>query len=198
MHVSSTRRSARLPALLAIASAALIAGPWASPTAQAATFDLGTINGPIARSVGNTGLLGPFEDSFTFTIGAGHTLSWSAFVSTGFNRRNQILDMDGELLGSGGGVLESGDATTEYMPEGWPSRNVTFGSIVLGPGDYVLKMTGTALSVYPGVPITGLYDGTVTFAAVSAPVPEPTVGVLMLAGLGALWLTRRRASTRSM
>jgi len=185
------RRHARLPVLLAIASAALIAGPWASPAAQAATFDLGTINAPIARHVGNTGLLGPFDDSFTFTIGAGHSLSWSAFVTTGFNRRNQILDMDGELWGSGV-LLEGGDATTVYAPEGWPSRDVSFGSIVLGPGDYVLKMTGTAKSVFPDVPISGLYDGTVTFAA--AAVPEGSVGMLMLAGLGAMWLWRRGTS----
>jgi len=194
MRVSSNRRSARLPALLAIASAALIAGPWGSPAAEAANFDLGTINGPIARHVGNTGLLGPFEDSFTFTIGAGHSLSWSAFVSTGFNRRNQILDMDGELLSSGGAVLEPGDATTVFAPEGWPSRDVSFGSIVLGPGDYVLKMTGTAKSVFDDVPIWGLYDGTVTFAAVA--VPEPQTWALMLAGLAAMCLSRRGTSGR--
>jgi len=194
MRVSSNRRSARLPALLSIASAALIAGPWASPAAEAATFDLGTINTPIARHVGNTGLLGPFEDSFTFTIGAGHSLSWSAFVSTGFNRRSQILDMDGELLGSGGAVLELGDATTVYAPEGWPSRDASFGSIVLGPGDYVLKMTGTAKSVFPDVPIWGLYDGTVTFAA--AAVPEPGEWALMGVGLAVLWGARRGVRRR--
>jgi hypothetical protein len=197
MNIPLTRHITHLPALFAIASAALFASPWATPSAQAATFDLGTINAPIDRHVGNTGLLGPFADSFTFTIGAGHELSWSAFVSTGFNRRSQILDMDGELWGSSG-LLEAGDATTIYAPEGWPSRDVSFGSIVLGPGDYVLKMTGTAKSVFPEAPIWSLYNGTVSFAAVAAPVPEPTVGMLMLAGLGALWLARRRVAIRSM
>jgi hypothetical protein len=82
-----------------------------------------------------------------------------------------------------------------YAPEGWPSRDVSFDSIVLGPGDYVLKMTGTAKSVFPDVPISGLYDGTVTFAAVA--VPEPGVGVLMLVGLGAMGWARRRATRRA-
>jgi len=187
------RRGARRVAMLAVATAALMA----SAIGQAATIDLGTINGPIARRVGNSGLLGPFEDSFTFTIGAGHSLSWSAYVTTGFNRRNQIIDMDGVLLGSGGSVLEEGDAVTEYAPEGWPSRNVTFGSITLGPGDYVLRMTGTSLSVYPDIPIWGGYDGTVTFAAVAAPVPEPGTWALMAAGLAVMGLARRRTPARS-
>jgi hypothetical protein len=164
-----------------VVGAVAVAALGAAGPSQATTFALGTITSAASIPLFNSGLLGPFEDSYLFTVGADRPLTFSAFVTTGFNRRSQILDMDAELLGSGG-LLEDGDAVTVYAPEGWPSRDITFAPFTLSAGDYVLKVHGTAKSVFPDVPITSQYEGTVTVAA----VPELETWALLLVGLVAV------------
>jgi len=164
--------------------------------AHATTFALGTITAPKSVPIEDSGLLGPFTDVFTFSIGAGDTFGFSSFAETGFARRYSIPDMQGYLFADDH-LLATGDARTIFMPEGWPSREVRFAPLVLGAGDYQLKFTGTGTSAIPGSPIYSAYYGTVDFAAAPAPVPEPQTFMLMALGLGVLGLlARRREASR--
>ncbi len=159
--------------------------------AQASTFEFGTITSPSSLPMGNDGLFGAFADEFTFTVGAGQHVVFSSAFSTGFANKWSIDDMDGWLY-RGPQLVEDGDAETVYLPEGFPERNVTFAPMVLGAGEYQLKVAGTEVPAYHDAHITGGYAGTVDFASVGA-VPEPAGATLLLAGLATLFaVTRRR------
>ena len=178
-----------------VACGTIAAVAWAAP-AKAADVDLGTVTSPTSLAVGNNGLLGPFADVFTFAIGAGDSFGFSAFISTGYSNRSGILDMQAGLYRADS-LLQAGDAQTVYLPEGFPSRDISFDSIVLGAGAYQLRVTGTAMSFLPDVPITAGYQGSLGFVAAPAPIPEPASVVLMAISLGMLGLfARRRVSVR--
>jgi len=178
-----------------VACGTIAALAWAAP-AKAADVDLGTVtSSPTSLVFGNDGLLGPFADVFTFAIGAGDSFGFSAFMSTGYSNRSGILDMQAGLF-SGGTLLLAGDAQTVYLPEGFPSRDISFDSIVLGAGEYQLRVTGTATSFLADVPITAGYRGSLDFAAAPAPIPEPASVVLMALSLGMLGLFARRRVSR--
>lgn len=146
--------------------------------AQATSFNLGNISGPGQFAFGNNKFVRPFTDKVHFTINPGVTLTFSAFVSTGFARRSHILDMDGTLSDDSGVILD-GDAFT-VMPEGFPDRHVKFQNTVLGPGHYYLSIFGTATSTNPG-PMSRAYAGTITFT----PLPASLLFMLTaLCGLG--------------
>jgi hypothetical protein len=156
--------------------------------AQAATFALGDVASPTTLPWNHSGLLGPFDDQLSFTVTVDHPLVFSGFMSTGFARRSTILDMAGELRASDGSVLEAGDAQTIFAPEGWPSRDITFAPFTLASGSYVLHIHGTEASVFPDVPISGQYAGTLSFA----PVPEAQTWAMLLVGLLAVAGARAR------
>lgn len=173
-----------------VACGTIAALAWAAP-AKAADVDLGTVTSPTSLVFGNDGLLGPFADVFTFAIGTGDSFGFSAFLSTGFSNRWGILDMQAGLF-SGGTQLLAGDAETVYLPEGFPSRDISFDSIVLGAGEYQLRVTGTATSFLSDVPITAGYQGSLDFAAATPAIPEPASVLLMALSLGILGLFARR------
>jgi len=169
-------RSHKLSLVLVVLSVTGFAG-----SARSASFDLGHVSGPATLPVGNSGLSGPFQDDYHFTIDPGASLIFGAPVSTGFATHFGILDMDMELDNSPGTVVE-GDAFTVFIPGGIPSREVTFPPRLLGPGDYVLSVFGTATGAFPG--LTASYHGNIQLAA----TPLPGAFLLMLtalAGLGA-------------
>ena len=170
-------------ALLAITAVAALG--HAAP-ARATDFALGEIGAPVSLAIGNAGLLGPFSDAFSFSIGATDSFEFESFVSTGFSNRSAIPDMVAALY-SGGALVANGLAETVVTPEGFPSRDITFASLALGPGDYRLVFSGTASPFDPGLPITSSYFGSVAFNAVTA-IPEPSTYLLMLMSLGALAL----------
>ena len=177
-----------------VACGTIAALAWAAPV-KAADVDLGTVTSPASLVVGNDGLLGPFADVFTFAIGAGDSFGFSAFLSTGFSNRSGILDMQAGLFRADS-LLLAGDAQTVYLPEGFPSRDISFDSTVLGAGEYQLRVTGTATSFLSDVPITAGYQGSLDFAAAPAAIPEPASVVLMALSLGMLGLFARRRVSR--
>jgi hypothetical protein len=176
---------------IAIVMAALLATIAATGEAHATLIPLGSFSAPATIPVGDSGLGGSFDDSFTFSIDAGTSAIFSAFLSTGFSNRAFILDMEASLS-SGGQPVEPGNATTVFLPEGFPSRNVSFDQILLGSGDYTLEVVGTGTSVFPG-PTSG-YSGTITLDPGPPPIDEPTTVSLLLAALGiAAWLGARQS-----
>jgi len=176
-----------------VACGTIAAVVWAAP-AKAADVDLGTITSPASLAVGHDGLLGPFADVFTFAIGAGDSFGFSAFISTGYSNRSGILDMQAGLFRADG-LLQAGDAQTVYLPEGFPSRDISFDSMVLGAGAYQLRITGTATSFLSDVPITAGYQGSLDFSAAPAAIPEPASVLLMVLGMLGL-VVRRTALSR--
>lgn len=165
-------------------------------TAEAGIIPLGSFSGPATASIGDAGLDGPFADDFTFTIAPGAPLLFSASLSTGFtNFLFDIPDLAGMLL-DGATPVEAGTATTTHRPEGFPSFNLAFDPVALGPGNYSLDVTGTAIPAFPG-PTAG-FDGAITLAAAPVIMAEPASLSLLLTGLAALasgLLARRFLST---
>ncbi len=158
--------------------------------AQANVVSLGVISSATELSTGQGGHSGVFSDDYSFSIAAGQSFDFSGLFSTGYSNRSFILDLEGALL-QGGQWLQSGVAETKYLPEGFPNREVNFSSLVLGAGDYLIRIDGTATGVYDG--ITAGYQASLSFADVTAPVPEPDALSLMALGLGAMgFLVRRR------
>ena len=153
---------------------------FACGTAQAVTVDLGEIVAPLSWQIAHDSSEGPFLDRFTFAIVADQHLMFSSFVTTGFSRRSSIAEFRGELF-SDGVLLDTGDAQTTYMPEGFPSQSVNFDTLLLGMGDYELRFSGTAYSFDPLLHFGAGYKGSAEFRAAQA-VPEPST--LLLAGLG--------------
>ena len=174
----------------ALLSAAVLAAFCPAGPAWAADFPLGEIGAPVSLAIGNAGLLGPFSDTFSFSIGATDSFEFESFVSTGFSNRSGIPDMAAALY-SGGTLVSDGLAETVLTPEGFPSRDITFASLPLGPGDYRLVFSGTAIAFDPGLPITSSYFGSATFNAVAA-IPEPSTTLLMSMGVLALLMAVRR------
>lgn len=176
----------------AIAVATLLITVAARGEAQATVFPLGSFSAPATIPVGDSGLAGPFEDSFTFSIDPGTSAIFSAFLSTGFSNRAFILDMEAVLL-SDGQVVEPGDATTVLLPP-FPARNVNFDQVLIGSGDYSLDVVGTGTSAFPG-PNSG-YSGSITLDPAPAQIDEPAGLALLLIALGITgWLTFPRRST---
>jgi len=166
--------------------------------ALATDFALGEISAPTAFSLGNDGLLGAFSDVYSFSIAAANAFEFESFVSTGFSRRNAIPDMVAALYSIGGSsesLVANGFAQTVLLPEGFPSREITFAPLALGPGDYRLVFSGEAISFDPEIAFTSSYSGLASFSAVSA-IPEPATYWLLSIGTLALLIAARPRKAR--
>lgn len=160
-------------------------GALAAAPAQALTVSLGTISAPVTLGVFNSGLSGPFTDSFSFTIASGDSFTFGGHLETPPSNRFWIDDLDATLL-RGASVVAEGDSQPQSNP--FPFTTVDFAPITLGAGDYVLNVFGNATSAFPGP--SSSYNGALTFAA---PVPEPEIALLMAIGLtGVGWRAARR------
>lgn len=160
--------------------------------AHAGSFALGAVSSPVSLTVSNSNLLGAFSDTYSFSIVPGHAFEFDSFLSTGFSNRSFILDMQAALYGEDG-LLQSGNAATVTMPEGFPSRNIDFDLLVLDAGNYELRVAGTATSAFPDAAITVAYAGSMDFMPLTSPIPEPTSVALMSVGLALLgFIVRRR------
>jgi hypothetical protein len=102
-------------------------------TAEATSFDLGSVSGPKQLSGMNNKLPGPFTDHFYFTIDPGVTLIFRAWFNAYSFRHWDIADMDG-TLSDASGVILNGDAETRYDSGPYPRRLVTYNAHTLGPG----------------------------------------------------------------
>src|SRR5688572_19801110 len=109
--------------MCAMLAAVVLSGP-----AQAAIISLGQVVSPVVFDITNDGLLGNFEDQYTFSIAPGHTFDFAAFVSTGPARRFGILDFTGSLF-AGESLLVSVDGVIRTTPSGFPSFDLLFPSL---------------------------------------------------------------------
>lgn len=172
-----------------VASAMVMAAALGGATAQAASFELGEFSAPHTVAFGNSGLRGPFDDTFNFSIGSGASFVFLSSLSTGFSNFSSIEDLRADLF-EGARLVQTGTPTHWSFP--FPRNDVDFSSVVLDAGAYSLHISGTGTSsVAPPHPFTSSYTGTITLAAA---VPEPQTWALMLMGLVALCaaLSRRR------
>lgn len=149
----------------------------AGASAQATVFDWGSHGTVEYGSVFNSP--GDFEDFFAFNLTPGASLS-STSVS---NNIPVITDVANGLVELFQGNYWDNTADTlvgSYEFDGTTgSSPYTFAS--LASGDYYYRVTGAA---------TGLAGGFYTIS--SAPIPEPETYAMLLAGLGATLIARRR------
>ena len=111
MSVATLSRAASTAVVLVSLAAAL-----PSP-ARATTFALGVVSAPTDIPVGNEGLRGLFEDDYTFSIGQGSSLAFSAFLETPPSNRFWIGDLNAELF-RGSESLVQGTAESGEIPGG--------------------------------------------------------------------------------
>lgn len=185
MSVATLSRAASTAVVLVSLAAAL-----PSP-ARATTFALGVVSAPTDIPVGNEGLRGLFEDDYTFSIGQGSFLAFSAFLETPPSNRFWIGDLNAELFRGSESLVQGTAESGEIPGGGFPFASVTFAPLPLVAGDYRLRVSGTATGAYEGA-FSSIYSGVLSFASVTTPVPEPSTLALMLAGLGlTMWLRGR-------
>jgi len=146
----------------------------------AAVISLGEQVSPGLVGVANGGLLGKFEDRYTFSIAPGISFDFFGFLSTGFSNRFGILDFEGDLF-AGDTLLASGDSLTRRTPEGFVAYDVFFLPVGLAAGDYSIVLTGNAVGAFEG--ITASYAGDLSFAPAISAVPEPETLLLFMTGL---------------
>ena len=174
--------------MCAVLAAVVLSGP-----AQAAIISLGEVSSPVIFDIRNEGLIGNFEDRYTFSIAPGHTFDFTAFISPGFSNRFGIDDFTGSLFG-GENLLFSVDAVRRTTPEGFPSFDLLFSPFALAAGDYSVVLTGDAFGAFEG--ITASYTGNLSFAAAAGNVPEPGTIILFLVGLMGLVISLKNRGAR--
>ena len=71
----------------------------AGSSAPANDTDFGAIGTAVSLPIDRSGILGPFEDVYSFSVSTDP--SFSSFVSTGDGNRSAVIDLAGALLDAG-------------------------------------------------------------------------------------------------
>ncbi|MDO9220537.1 MAG: FxDxF family PEP-CTERM protein [Thiobacillus sp.] len=151
-----------------LAILALLIGLSAASSAQAITYNAGTLS--TTPYISTPTVLGAFSDRYDFTVAALPSVA-GASVAVNLDLGNlsfHITGLDLDLFTAGGSWL-AGDAVTG------PTDVAVSLNSTLAAGNYYFRVQGTADGVGTGA---GIY----TFTA--AAVPEADTYAMMLAGLG--------------
>jgi hypothetical protein len=149
---------------------------------QAGTVALGDIAEPLVWPLNQRFPVLPLEDHYAFSIASGTSWTFSALMSTGYNKYTQIPDLKGDLFRDGAWLLTEEAQWLIHPTLGFYLSQVGFASFELGAGNYDLRFSGNVVSVYG---VAGQYTGQIAFQA-PASIPEPST--LALAGLALMAL----------
>ena len=156
------------------AAAAVVLG-LSVGSASATTFNAGTL-GATPYSNFQTMSTGPFTDTYNFTVGALPTII-SSSVSLELSFPGSPLNIF-HITGLAMNLFTAGDSFISGTSGSPSSLTAT-----LSPGNYYMKLTGTA---------DGVSGGAYSFAI--AAIPEPGQWLMLLAGIAMLgMMVRRRA-----
>jgi hypothetical protein len=171
--------------LLGLATA--VAAFAIAPAATAATFtpgDPGFVvsfgsGGSISANIGNSGLSGAFDDTFSFLLFSDGVGSGS--VSTSFSSAVNSLIIQS--------VTVNGTITIPVTVDSAGFTGASAGNIPLFAGQNSIRITGIA-------GVNASYGGNITFAPNA--VPEPATWAMMLVGFGMVGsaMRYRRRSTK--
>jgi hypothetical protein len=203
-----------LKRLLKLGAGLLTCVGCAAPAFAQVTFsvDMDTITPGIQST---RGTLGPFTAGLVMTVGPGGVSSYgisALFDNTELSLAGAPASTELQPLGGGGFNFTAGVASeSQVLGQVYTFEAATFG---LGPASTsitigTISYTVTAL-VNDGVPditlgfynagVDGLFDNAglpvVPVIADASVVPEPSAGVLLLGGMAATWLIRRRWTLR--
>ena len=161
----------------------------ASMTANATTFELGTIAvgtpKPFVAFGGGTALQS-FNDQFNFTLAAGTGVSGysvAAFDFDFFGTSFKTTFSDISLYKQNGTLVGSIAAV---------GKNLSLTGQTTLAGNYYLKVSGSIDNGGNGY----FYNGAISSSAVT-PVPEPESVAMMLAGLGVMGVIARRRNKKA-
>ena len=173
--------------LRSVAAASMVA--LSAFSAHALTFNLGTVGAAPGAPLGHSSIVGPFTDTYTFTLAANSLVSADATSNATLIFPSISI---GEILGFGASIdatpLSLSSITTSLGPNfsQQVTKLLTSPPIHLSAGSHTLTIFGTG---------TTLGEASYSGNIFAAHVPEPESYAMMLVGLGALgFLARRRRS----
>ncbi len=126
---------------------------------------------------GNTAVVGPFADTFSFTVPGSTSVAASVISGFDTNSMFQVAFTGFELFDSAGGPALATGFTAGGFFATLPSLSITAGTT------YDLVVTGNLIGAAPGS-----YAGNVNIS----PVPEPETYAMLLVGLGLVGFAARR------
>lgn len=173
---------------IGFAVAAAAAAFCASSASAATYFNVGPVgaDGGFTVVFGNLGINTPtFDDVFTFNIPAGPNGTADFSVSSTMSADSQGIQFTSVTFDGNPFAVEV---------NGWNESRFLNNVDVAGGQSYVLRLAGNA--GVDGATPNASYSGVITFAPISAAVPEPGAWALMIAGFGGAGAMIRRRRVR--
>lgn len=165
------KKSLRMTGIALVVSLGLSAG---TASAVIDGIDFSASNNDL---FGNTEVVGPFADTFSFTVPGSTPVTASVISGFDSNSMFQVAFTGFELFDSAGGpALVTGFTAGGFFAT-LPSFSITTGTT------YDLVVTGNLLGAAPGS-----YAGNISIS----PVPEPETYAMLLVGLGLVGFAARR------
>ncbi len=165
------KKSLRMTGIALVVSLGLFAGT-ASAVINEIDFSAGNND-----LFGNTEVVGPFADTFSFIVPGSTTVAASVISGFDFNSMFQVAFTDFELFDSAGGPALATGFTAGGFFATLSSLSITAGTT------YDLVVTGNLMGTAPGS-----YAGNINIS----PVPEPETYAMLLVGLGLVGFAARR------